>query len=56
MYSRLLNLKDFDQVAKIYQDSNQHDKYRKRLRGFDVHEPPEVVERLDSILYDALKT
>jgi len=55
MYSRLLDLKDFDQVARIYQDSNQHDKYRKRLRGFDVHEPPEVAERLDSILYDALK-
>ena len=36
-----MNLKDFDQVAKIYQDSNQHDKYRKRLRGFDVHEPPD---------------
>lgn len=55
MHVRLLNLNDFDEVVRIYHDSDRHDKHRKNVRGFDVHEPPEVLEQIHTRLYSAFK-
>lgn len=55
LFARLLNLDDFDQVAKIYNDSTVRDRHRKRLRGSDVNDDPEKIASIDAKFYEAVK-